>query len=222
VTPAARRPRRIGVFGGTFDPPHAGHLALAERARDELGLQRVLFMPAADPPHKRAHTPLAHRLAMTTLAVRGFPAFAVSDLEARRAGPSYTIDTLREMRRRHPGAELWLLLGEDSLRDLPTWRDPAGIAALARIAVAPRPGARAPRRARAAVTWLSAPALEIASHDLRARARRGESLRVLVPDAVIAYARRHRLYRGARPAAARPRPAHREAARATRTAGARA
>jgi nicotinate-nucleotide adenylyltransferase len=206
VTRDARRPRRIGVFGGTFDPPHAGHLALAERARDELGLARVLFVPAADPPHKRAYTPLAHRLAMARLAVRGFPAFAVSDLEARRAGPSYTVDTLRELHRRHPAAELWLLLGEDSLRDLPAWRDPSAIATLARIAVAPRPGVHARPRAGTRVTWLSAPALDIASHDLRARARRGESLRVLVPDPVIAYARRHRLY-AARMPAARPRTA---------------
>ena len=202
-----RRPRRIGVFGGTFDPPHIGHLALAERARDELGLARVLFVPAADPPHKRtrAKTDLAHRLAMTRIAVQGHRAFAVSELEARRPGPSYTVETLRELRRRRPKAELWLLLGEDSLRDLETWKAPAEIATLARLAVAPREGS-APKRSRGArnsragsphrVTWLSGPVLEISSSDLRARARRGASLRVLVPDAVAAYARRHRLYRG--------------------------
>lgn len=199
-----RRPRRIGVFGGTFDPPHIGHLALAERARDELGLARVLFVPAADPPHKRARTKsaFAHRLAMTRIATRGYATFAVSDIEARRPGPSYTVETLRELRRRHPAAELWLLLGEDSLRDLKSWKSPAEIVALAHLVVAPRAhSARQARRspARAAsrrrVTWLSGPVLDVSSSDLRARARRGASLRVLVPDAVAGYAARHRLYR---------------------------
>jgi nicotinate-nucleotide adenylyltransferase len=188
---------RVGVFGGTFDPPHLGHLALAERARDQLGLERVWFVPAADPPHKRdrAKSPFPHRLAMTRLAVRGNPAFKVSDLESRRAGPSYTVETLRAMRQRFPGRELVLLLGADSLSDLPTWRDPAEIAHLARLAVAPRPvGAPRRRGAPRADFALDAPVLELSSSDLRARARRGESLRYLVPDAVAAYVRRHRLY----------------------------
>jgi nicotinate-nucleotide adenylyltransferase len=209
----SRRTRRIGVFGGTFDPPHLGHLALAESARDELGLARVLFVPAADPPHKRSRSmsSLTHRLAMTRLAVRGLPGFAVSDLEARRPGPSYTVETLRQLKRRHPRAELWLLLGEDSLRDLTNWREPREILALARIAVAPRPARRATQARRGdatrrgsrpariperRITWLSGPLLDISSSDLRARARRGGSLRILVPDAVARYALRHRLYRG--------------------------
>ena len=201
----ARRPYRIGVLGGTFDPPHLGHLALAERARDELGLSRVLFVPAADPPHKRTRSKsaLSHRLAMTRLAVRGIEGFAVSDVEARRSGPSYTIETLHELQRRHPAAELWLLLGEDSLRDLPSWREPEAIVALARVAVAPRPGSPAKpgstrtlaKLAARRIAWLRAPALDISSSDLRARARRGSSLRILVPDAVVEYVRRHRLYR---------------------------
>jgi len=208
VTTARTRRPRVGVFGGTFDPPHLGHLALAERARDELDLERVLFVPAAHPPHKRGTwaTPIAHRLAMTRLAVRGHRGFTVSDLEVRRAGASYTVETLRELRRRHPGTDWWLLLGEDSLRGLKRWRHPHEIAALARIAVAPRSplprgagrgraDSRTPAWLRGRVRWLSSPVLEIASRDLRARARRGDSLRVLVPDTVEAYARRHRLYR---------------------------
>ena len=199
-----RMSRRIGVFGGTFDPPHIGHLALAEGARDELGLARVLFVPAADPPHKRARNKSAftHRLEMTRLATQGHRTFAVSDVEARRPGPSYTVETLRELRRRHPAAELWLLLGEDSLRDLETWKAPGEIVTLAHLAVAtraPAAGAEAPARSLSAaarrVKWLAVPVLEVSSSDLRTRARRGASLRVLVPDAVIAYARRHRLYR---------------------------
>jgi nicotinate-nucleotide adenylyltransferase len=204
VTVRRTRPaRRIGVFGGTFDPPHVGHLALAERARDQLGLERVVFVPAADPPHKRgrAKTPFAMRLRMTRLAVRGHAGFSVSDLEARRPGPSYTVETLRAMRRRYHGRELVLLLGADSLADLPGWRDPADVVRLARLAVAARPARRGLRRRAGArpgggrVTRLQNPVLEVSSSDLRARARRGESLRYLVPDAVAAYVRRHRLYR---------------------------
>ena len=199
-TPA--RPRRLGVFGGTFDPPHVGHLALAECAREQLELERVVFVPAADPPHKqgRAKTPFAQRLTMTRLAVRGHAGFSVSDLEARRPGPSYTVETLRAMRRRYPRHELVLLLGADSLADLPGWRDPKTIVGLAHIAVAPRPmraerGRPRPRGLGARVTRIDAPRLELSSSDLRARAKRGESLRYLVPDAVAAFVKRRGLYR---------------------------
>jgi len=198
----SRAPRRIGVFGGTFDPPHLGHLALAERALDQLGLERVWFVPAADPPHKRdrAKSPFSRRLAMTRLAVRGNPAFRVSDLESRRPGPSYTVETLRAIHRRLPGRELVLLLGADSLNDLPTWHEPEEIVRLARLAVAPRTerARRARRGAPRADFAIDAPVLEVSSSDLRMRARRGESLRYLVPDAVAAYVRRHRLYASSR------------------------
>jgi nicotinate-nucleotide adenylyltransferase len=200
----ARSAPRLGVFGGTFDPPHLAHLAVAERAREQLRLERVVFVPAADPPHKRARakTPFRQRLAMTRLAIRGHAGFAVSDLESRRPGPSYTVETLRAMRRRHPRHELVLVLGADSLADLRGWRDPQAILGLARIAVAPRPPGggrprlRWPAGARGRVTRLDCPLLDVSSSDLRARARRGESLRYLVPDAVAAYVRRRRLYRG--------------------------
>jgi len=193
--------RRIGLFGGTFDPPHLGHLALAEWARARLGLERVVFMPAGRPPHKRGRplTAAAHRLAMTRLAARGNAAFAVSDLEARRRGPSFTVDTLRALRARHPGARLYLLMGADSLADFPTWREPGAIARLATLVVAARPlGARPEPRTgpTARVVMLDNPVLAISSSALRARARAGRSLRYLVPDAVAAYVARHRLYRG--------------------------
>jgi len=196
------RPERIGIFGGSFDPPHVGHLAVAEWARDELGLARVLFVPAASPPHKRAPaTPVRDRVAMTRLAVRGNRAFAVETLEARRAGPSWTVDTLRALARRHPRAELWLLVGADMFATLGTWREPGAIARLAAIAVAGRPGARRTRAGRWArgglgVRWLGNPTLELSSSAVRTRARAGGSLRYLVPDAVGRYAERHRLYRG--------------------------
>jgi len=192
--------RRIGVFGGTFDPPHVGHLALAEWAREALRLDRVIFMPAARPPHKRRRrlSPAGDRVAMTRLATRGNPHFSVSTLEARRTGPSYTVDTLRALKRSHPGASFWLLMGEDSLREFPTWHAPEGILTLAKLAVAgrpgPRPGTPRHRWPRGAVVWLGNPGLEISSSTLRARARAGRSVRYFVPDAVARYIASRRLY----------------------------
>lgn len=207
--------RRIGLFGGTFDPPHLGHLALAEWARQDLALDRVIFMPAGQPPHKRGRrlSPAAHRLAMTRLAVRGHRGFAVSDLEARRDGPSFTVDTLRHLRAAHPGARLFLLMGADSLDDFATWREPAAIARLATLVVATRPGAgkragrgpasTGPRPPR--VVRLDNPGLDISATVLRGRARRGLSLRYLVPDRVAAYIGRHQLYRAGTRERVRPR-----------------
>ena len=140
--------RRIGLFGGTFDPPHLGHLVLAEWARARLRLDRVVFVPAGTPPHKRGRrlTDAALRLVLTQLAVRGNPAFTVSGFEARRAGPSFTVDTLRHFHARQPGARFYLLMGADSLADFPDWHEPAEIARLATLVVAARPGAAGPAR----------------------------------------------------------------------------
>jgi nicotinate-nucleotide adenylyltransferase len=202
---------RIGLFGGTFDPPHVGHLALAEWAREALSLDRVLFVPAGRPPHKgRARlSPVVHRVAMTRLAVRGNRAFAVSALEVVRDGPSFTVDTLRALKRREPRARIFLLMGADSLAEFHTWRDPAGIVAFATLAVAERPGspgpgraalgrraaARAGLRGRPRIAWLRNPGLEVSSSAIRARLSAGRTVRYLVPDAVARYIARHRLYR---------------------------
>jgi nicotinate-nucleotide adenylyltransferase len=187
-------PARVGIFGGTFDPPHFAHLALAEWARIELALDQVWFVPAGEPPHKRrgAPSPARHRLAMTRLAVRGNPAFRVTPLECRRAGPSYTVDTVRAFAAAHPRARLHLIMGADMLATFQHWREPAAIAARATLVVAVRPGARVARRR--GVVVLSNPGLEVSSQALRARARAGRSIRYLVPDAVARYAARHRLY----------------------------
>lgn len=194
--------RRVGLFGGSFDPPHLGHLALAEWAREALALDRVVFMPAGSPPHKTRRTlsPVRHRLAMIRLAVRGNPAFVVSALEARRSGPSYTVDTLRLLKLAHPGARLYLLMGADSLAEFETWHEPAAIRTLATLVVATRPAAPPGQAARGArgVRWLDNPPLGVSSSGIRARARRGLSLRYLVPEAVAGYVARHRLYRGRR------------------------
>ena len=202
----AGRAQRLGVFGGTFDPPHHGHLALAEWARAELGLERVLFVPAGDPPHKRRAglSSVAHRVAMTRLAVRGNPGFAVSTIEASRRGPSWTADTIRALAAAHPRARLHLLMGADMFATFATWREPDEIARHAVLVVALRPGSRVPRRVPApvragrGVVWLANPGLDLSSSALRERARAGRSLRYLVPDAVDRYVQRHRLYDGSR------------------------
>ncbi len=198
------RPARVGVFGGTFDPPHVGHLALAEWARDELALDRVWFVPAGLPPHKRGErrSDAKHRLAMIRAAVRGHAGFEVSTLELERSGPSYTVDTLLEFARRDPRAERFLIVGGDMFDLFPKWRAPELILALATLVVALRPGARRPRRSRwdevgRGVRWLDNPALEVSSSAIRERAAAGRSLRYLVPDAVARYAERHALYRRA-------------------------
>ena len=202
VPAARRRAPRIGLFGGTFDPPHVGHLALAEWARTQLALDRVVFIPAGTPPHKaaRAHTSAARRLALTRLAVRGNPAFAVSAIETRRRGPSWTVDTVRDFAQTHPRARLWLLLGADMFDTFASWREPAGILGHAAVAVALRPGSRRPRATKWArvgrgVVWLDNPGLEVSSSALRSRAARGLTLRYLVPDAVAKAITRLGLYR---------------------------
>jgi nicotinate-nucleotide adenylyltransferase len=201
---------RIGVFGGTFDPPHLGHLLIADAAREELKLDSLLLIPSGTPPHKRGRriSPAADRLAMTRLAARGAHGLRVSTLETARRGASYTVDTLATLAARNPGARLFLVIGEDGLDELHTWRDPDSILSLATLAVARRPraagadarvaGDRSLRlRLRRAVRWIDSPVFGISSSAIRDRARRGRSLRYLVPDAVAAYIARRGLYRAA-------------------------
>jgi len=197
---------RLGVLGGTFDPPHVGHLILAEEARTRLELEKVLFVPAGDPWRKAGQevTPVEHRLAMVRLLLASDPYFEVSTLEVEREGPSYTVDTLEALHQQYgPGLELYLILGEDALHDLPNWKKPARIVSLAWLAVAPRPAERGWAMAglEAAVPGLSKrvitlpmPIIDISSTALRERARAGLSLRYLVPLGVGEYIRRHGLY----------------------------
>jgi nicotinate-nucleotide adenylyltransferase len=191
---------RLGVLGGTFDPPHIAHLIFAEQACEQLELDRVLFIPAGDPWRKadRQITPAAQRLEMVRIATQDNPAFDVDDSEIRREGPTYTVETLRELSKGlHEGDQLFFLAGEDALADLPYWHDPAGIASLATIVVAPRQGAATPadlpfhasRLARIAM-----PFMDVSSTDLRQRAREGRSLRYLVPPAVEKYIHENKLY----------------------------
>lgn len=132
---------RIGIFGGSFDPIHLGHLISAEQAREQVRLEQVWFVPAARPPHKQTRdlTPFALRVEMLEMAVAGHTDFRVSEIEKERPGPSYTVETLRRLHETHPGNEWFLLMGSDSLRDFPSWREPEQIAALATLVVIGRP-----------------------------------------------------------------------------------
>jgi nicotinate-nucleotide adenylyltransferase len=198
---------RIGVFGGTFDPVHLGHLILAEQCREEARLDRVAFVPAARPPHKlhRPVTPFSHRVEMLNLAIAGHSAFIVDELEKERAGPSFTVDTLEEFHRRDRTAELVLLVGSDCLGDLPSWRDPVRIGQLAELLVMRRAGWSVETLEKLRVdgqfppdlrllTLTGAPMIDLSSRDLRERAAKGRSLRFLVPRAVECYIQTHRLY----------------------------
>jgi nicotinate-nucleotide adenylyltransferase len=200
----------IGVFGGTFDPIHVAHLAVAQEALEALGLERVVFVPAGQPPHKPGQviTSGEHRLAMVELAIAGNERFAVDRLELDRAGPSYTVDTLEALRApglaSGGGPDLTLILSAEAFLSLPTWNEPRRVLELACVAVAPRdgyPGASAafvtehfPDQL-ARVVFLDGPRLRLSATELRDRAAAGRSLRYLVPDAVAAYIDDHDLYR---------------------------
>ena len=197
---------RLGVMGGTFDPIHHGHLVAAQEAASTLDLDRVLFIPVWQPPHK-PDEPWASpedRLCMVRLAVDGNPRFEVSTIEIDRAGRSYTVDTLQRLAELHPAAALYFIVGMDSLADLPKWHDPTGILRLARIAALHRPGweivdlkalGRRLPESRDRVDLVEMPELDISSTELRDRLRAGRPVRYLVPDAVALYLEEHGLYR---------------------------
>ena len=213
-------PRRTAVFGGSFNPIHTGHLLLADEVLELLALDRVLFVPAAMPPHKAPATlaSASDRYTMVALAVGTHPRFEVSDVEIRRTGPSYTVDTLEELSA--TGDVLHLLIGSETVLDLLSWREPRRIAELARLVVVPRAGSlfdpesdaaqkvvreigldgfaragggRAPDRR---VLIAGVTSLPISASDLRARVREGRSLAYRMPEAVAAYVRARGLYRG--------------------------
>ena len=199
----------LGVFGGTFDPIHVAHLAVAEAARDALGLERVLFVPNRQPPHKpdQVVTPAADRLAMVRAAIADNPAFEVSTIEIDREGPSYTSDTLEALRAERvavgESGDLALILSADAVAGLATWHEPARVLELAQLVIAPRDGypdideaaiARLVPGAEARIVVLDGPRMSLSASEIRSRAAVGRSLRYLVPDAVAAYIGDHALY----------------------------
>ena len=196
----------IGLMGGTFDPIHYGHLILAEQAWEKFGLDKVLFVTAANPPHKtnQAVTDAKHRYKMTCLAVECNEHFAASTIELDREGRSYTIDTIKEIIRLYGDTtRVYLLVGADEARNFMSWRDPYGIAQLATVVVANRPGmpvseslAMLPKDFAEKVVPLEMPGVDISSTDLRERIRKGRSVRYLMPDSVEKYLCESGLYRG--------------------------
>ena len=194
-----------GVLGGSFDPIHYGHLALAETARVQLGLEQVLFVPAGHPPHTDSFMLSApeHRLAMLNLAIQGNPAFGISRVDLERPGPHYTVEMLNIIREQLPDVTRWyFLMGEDSLHDLASWRNPDEILQQVTLAVMPRAGKRADVLALRArfpllaerLVWLDVPPVYYSATELRLRVRKGLPLRYLVPPEVEAYVREQALY----------------------------
>lgn len=199
----------LGLMGGTFDPIHIGHLAVAEEARQVLGLDTILFVPAGHPPHKRAEavTPTEHRVAMVELAIADNPAFELSLIEVDRPGPSYTVDTVETLAA--DGDRLTIILSAETFAELPTWHEPERLFEAARVAVAPRWGYPAPDPGWLAaafpgredrVSYLEGPRLGVSSTALRARVAAGRSIRYLVPAPVAAYIAANDLYLERRPA----------------------
>lgn len=190
---------RTGVLGGTFDPIHVGHLLLGEAAREELALDKVIFIPAGHQWRKeevdREIAPAEHRLAMVRLAIAGNPAFEASSVEIEREGPSYSVDTLEALRAEMPDARLWFIAGADALVDMPHWHEVDRIFELATVVAAGRPGEEErPGAFSERVTWLRMPEIEISSTMIRERVGSGRSIRYMVPDAVREYIAEHRLY----------------------------
>ena len=199
---------RVGLFGGTFDPPHLGHLILASEAQAQLELTRLLWTVTPDPPHKQDQsiTPLEHRLAMVKLAIEDNPAFELSDVELKRPGPHYTIDTIKLLAEQNPEAEIVPIIGGDSLNDLPTWHKPKEILYAAHwVGVMRRPGEETNLQElehelpgiTSKIHYVEAPLLEIASSEIRSRAAKGKPFRYYLPEPVYEYIEKHHLYQQA-------------------------
>ena len=197
---------RLGILGGTFNPPHLGHLVCAQEAYLHLGLDRVMLIPARIPPHKSVEEEpgVDHRLELCRIAIEGDARMAVSDLEVTRDGPSYTVDTLGVLKARAPDTELFLIVGGDIAAGFPQWRDPEGVLSLASLAVAQREGtdrhtideALEQVKGGDGATFFPMPMISISSSAVRERTRLGQPIKYLVPDAVAAYIREHGLYGG--------------------------
>jgi nicotinate-nucleotide adenylyltransferase len=191
---------RIGLYGGTFDPVHLGHLRAAETAREAMGLDLVAFLPAAVPPHRGAPlSAAADRLAMARLATASHPRFEAWDTELRRPGPSYTVETVSSLLSERPSDSFVLVVGADTWPEIATWREPERLLSLVEVAVVDRPGysgpePKAPFPGARGVRHVEGPSLPISATVIRERARQGQSVRYLVPDPVADYIVARRLY----------------------------
>jgi len=192
---------KLGIFGGTFDPVHHGHLIVAEAVRESAGLDRIMFVPTMISPHKQetAATPAAQRLAMLREAVKPNPFFEVLDMEIERGGVSYTVDTIRALEGTHPHDAFYLLIGADNLQEFATWREPLEILRRVTLVVMDRPGfppagGELPFPAR--MIHCRVPAIDISGTDIRRRMKEGLPISYLVPPSVARFIGRHRLYQG--------------------------
>ncbi len=196
---------KVGLLGGTFDPPHVGHLIVAEQARAQLGLDQVWFTPVGQPPHKqdRSVSDAVHRVAMTHLAITGNPGFTLCLDDVSRPGPHYTLTLMAHLRNHHPQHQWHMIIGSDSLMDLPKWHQPIALVDQVRLAVAHRPGSQ-PNVTQlesiipglhSKIDWIHSPLVHVSSSDLRSRFAAKLPLRYAVPDGVIDYITTKRLYR---------------------------
>ena len=212
ATSASERPltgTRIGILGGSFNPPHIGHLICGQEAHLQLGLDRIVLIPAGQPPHKQLDDDpgAEHRLQLCRRAVAGDPRFEVSDLEVRRRGPSYTVDTLAALQSRMPDSELFLIVGGDVAAGLPMWHEPERVLSLATLAVAKRRGtarksideALAGLDGGERAEFFRMPRIGISSTEIRHRVQLQEPITYLVPDRVASYINGHHLYGGRTP-----------------------
>lgn len=202
---------RIGILGGTFDPPHYAHLILAQHACEELTLDKVLFVPAGVPPHKTDRTPIEHRLAMLEAAIAGNPRFELSRVDVDRAGPHYTLDMVRILQQQNPGAALYFIMGEDTFRDLPNWHRPQELFATCQLVVAVMQRQRGERSdlrldmhepvipgLKDRALMLSSPLVEFSSSAIIERIEQGRSVRYMLPESVWEYIVQHELYQSHR------------------------
>ncbi len=188
--------RRIGLFGGSFDPVHNAHLALAQAALRDAALDEVRWIPAGQPWQKtRVVTAAVHREAMVALAIEGEPRFVLDRIELDRPGPSYTLDTVRALQAAQPGAQWFLIVGQDQQAGLPTWHGVDELLVLVTLAVAGRPGAPQISSSACAVSFIEMPPMNLSSTEVRARCAAGLAIDKMVPEKVARYIDRHGLYR---------------------------
>jgi nicotinate-nucleotide adenylyltransferase len=206
VSKVVKYKAKIGLLGGTFDPVHTGHLILADMVRDELALEKVLFVPSHNPPHKanKAVSASIHRHQMLSIAIKNMPGCGISDIELCREGYTFTVDTMQQFAASMPEAELYFIIGSDILADLPRWKDFRTLAALTRFAVVHRNQEKQEdvirtiehleREYGAKMTLLQLPVLLVSSSEIRLRLHEGRSVRHLLPESVLEYIKEHRLY----------------------------